>query len=71
MIEVELYTLALSKWAVMGKANSVLPFGTNNSAHFAPITAAVEQCATAFGDGLQQLAEERSVHLGPTATPIR
>ena len=71
MIEVELYTLALSKWAVMGKANPALLFGTNNSAHFAPITAAVEQCATALGDGLQQLAEERSVHLGPTATPIR
>ena len=42
MIEVELYTLALSKWAVMGKANPVLLFGTNNSSHFAPMTAAVK-----------------------------
>ncbi len=69
MIELDVYTLALSKWAVMG--NPVLLFVANNSAHFAPITAAVEQCATALGDGLQQLAEERSVHLGPIATPIR
>src|SRR3954463_14970254 len=58
MIEVEPYTLALSKWAVMGKANPVLLFGTNSSTHFAPITAAVEQCATALGDGLLQLDEE-------------
>ena len=65
MIELDVYTLALSKWAVMGKANPVV------RTFVAPITAAVEQCATALGDGLQQLAEERSVHLGPTATPIR
>ena len=69
MIELDVYTLALSKWAVMG--NPVLLFVANNSAHFAPITAAAEQCATALGDGLQQLAEERSAHLGPIATPIR
>jgi hypothetical protein len=71
MIELDVYTLALSKWAAMAKANSVLLFGTKNSAHFAPVAAAVEQYATALGDGLQQLAQERSVHLGPTATPIR
>lgn len=71
MIELDVCTLAFIKWAVMGKANPVLLFGAKNSAHFAPITAAVEQCATALGDGLQQLAKERSVHLGPIATPIR
>jgi hypothetical protein len=42
MIELDVYTLALSKWAAMGKANSVLFFGTKNSAHFVPVAAAVE-----------------------------